>query len=248
MPHVYVTGPSNMFGIFMAEPTSAWLSFLFCTKGINQNSRGLVTDLAPVLLFLQSSLKHCFPNPPSFPRTPEVSFMSTVNWPWRLVEILALALWVTSAFLSSSHHLHPKVRVEAVQEPADSWKEWWPVGRLLFFPTPIILPFPLLPFLKWLGCCSMRQIVELSALCMKWGEEGAVTARHQIDGVWKPEPGLPAAKCFSAGIPHNTLSRFLGLHPATHFCACSSPFMRKGWRGKDGGEGLCLHLLTYLQP
>ena len=78
-----------------------------------------------------------------------------------------------------------------------------------------------------------------------------MTARHQIDGVWKPEPGQPAAKCFSTGIPHNTLSRFLGLHPATHFCACNSPFTREGWRERDRGRGMeakacvCTCLLIY---
>lgn len=103
----------------MAELTSACLGFLFCTRDVNPTSRGLVKDLASVLLFLQSSLWSHFPNPPSFLRTPEVSLLNTVNWSQGLVEILALPLWVTSGLLLSP---------STFKGPSESWS--WTIWQL----------------------------------------------------------------------------------------------------------------------
>jgi hypothetical protein len=43
-------------------------------------------------------------------------------------------------------------------------------------------------------------------------------------------------------IQHNTLSRFLGCCPTTHFCVFSSPFVRKVLRGEQRWEAMCVLL------
>lgn len=112
MPHIYVTGLGYMCGIFMAELTSACLSFLFCTRDMISTSRGLVKDLASVL---------CFCKVASGP-------ISQIHLPfWEHLKFPFWTLWTDpkgwlgylpfhceSPLVSSSHHLHSKSKWKLV--------------------------------------------------------------------------------------------------------------------------------------
>lgn len=103
------------------------------------------------------------------------------------------------------------------------------------------LPFPSLPHMVWL---LQLEIHSYSCLLSAWSE-GKGEQRLPGTGLMvcgSPESELLEALCFPMRIQHNTLSRFLGCCPTTHFCVFSSPFVRKVLRGEQRWEAMCVLL------
>lgn len=172
--------------------------FLVLYKGCKSESEGFCERFSSCF-HLQSIFRHCFPVP-SFLGTPEVSLSSTVKGFLKAVQDTGPSTMSQLPFFSS-YHLHPNVYIKAGNKKS--------VGKFLLFPPPLLflsfsvsLFFFFLTFLTWLGCCNMRQIVAL-CLLSAWGEvrRRAVTARHQIDGVWKPRARAAGNQVLLRGDP-----------------------------------------------
>lgn len=129
---------------------------------------------------LQSIFRHCFPVP-SFLGTPEVSLSSTVKGFLKPDQDTGPSTMSQLPFFPPTIYIQMSTLKLVTRDLLESF--YFSLHHYSSFLSLSLF----LNFLKWLGCCNMRQIVAL-CLLSAWGEvrRRAVTARHQIDGVWKP--------------------------------------------------------------